>query len=148
VDAILFASQKLAPDMVHLTDEAGWLFVDGMLRAAEDIFGAELIDLEMDQGMSMMVEGSIEREKVKLKVVGTSQNSTGKIEKSILLLNNDMTRRGEYDNLMFAQIRAELDTIRKEDRIVITGLSSTDPIPTSHVDRLKMDDRNCQFHFK
>jgi hypothetical protein len=32
-----------------MTNEAGLLFVDGMLRVAEDFFSAELIYLEMDQ---------------------------------------------------------------------------------------------------
>ncbi len=34
-DAISLASQKLEDDMVHLTDEADWMFVDRILLEAD-----------------------------------------------------------------------------------------------------------------
>ena len=52
-DAISVMSQKFEPDMVHLTMETGSIFVDGLLRAADDFFNAELIDLEGEQETAM-----------------------------------------------------------------------------------------------
>ena len=41
-------------------------------------------------------------------------------------------QRKENDNLIFARIREELDftsNAKKEDRVIITGLTSKDPCP-------------------
>ncbi len=35
--------------MMQLIEEAGWIFIDGILRAAEDFFNAVLIDLEGEE---------------------------------------------------------------------------------------------------
>ena len=66
--------------------------------------------------------------------MATSTSTDGSIHK----LNVDLLSRRENDNLMFARIREELDTIsnaKKEDRVVITGLSSRDPAPVAFEDR-------------
>ena len=44
--------QKFEADMVHLTENSGRIFVDQILRLADDFFTAELVDLEKEQGRS------------------------------------------------------------------------------------------------
>ena len=44
-DVMPRASQQFEEDGVHLTDASGRIFVEGMLEAAEKIFGAQFIDL-------------------------------------------------------------------------------------------------------
>jgi hypothetical protein len=130
--------------MVHLTRDAGLTFVDGALRAAEDFFGAELVDLEPNQESmeKNIASGSNERVNEKnqddQKKIGEQKgnpfaNET-KLERSLQQINEKINRRNENDNLIFARIRDELDTIsntKKEERIIITGLVSNEPIPTA-----------------
>jgi hypothetical protein len=64
----------------------------------------------------------------------TSATTDGSIQK----LTVELLNRRENDNLMFARIREELDSIsnaKKEDRVVITGLSSKVPAPAALEDR-------------
>ncbi len=127
-DAISSMSQNFEPDMVHLTMEAGLTFIDGILRAAEDFFNAELVDLEDEREVAMdIADGGCSGSS---KTIGTVDQKT--IEKTVQQMTDRFNQRKESDNLIFARIREELDfisNVKKEDRIIITGLTSKDPIP-------------------
>ena len=49
IDAISRSSQKFVRDEVHLTDDAGHTFVDGILNGAVSFFGAEFVNLDTDK---------------------------------------------------------------------------------------------------
>ncbi len=104
------ASQQFDPDQVHLTATSGKIFVQGILEAAETFFRAEVIDLSgIDSG-----------------------SDSASLADRVRKLEHDTEERKFNDNLMFARTREELDTSSnkaKEDRIVITGLTSTTPPP-------------------
>ncbi len=114
-DVISRASQQFDPDQIHLTDASGKVFVQGILEAAEKSFHAEFIELgdgEVSDPPAPPGEPSL----------------ADRVRK----LENDTEERKFNDNLLFARTREELDTASnkaKEDRIVITGLSSTQPPP-------------------
>jgi len=119
VDVISRASQQFEKDGVHLTPAAGKVFVGGILEEAEKIFRAAFVDLGGE----------------------TEDSSTGgtstTIEDRVSKLEAETAERRWNDNLLFARTREELDTAAnklKEDRIIITGLTSKTPPP---MDRAK-----------
>jgi hypothetical protein len=114
-DVISRASQQFDPDLVHLTPASGKVFVQGLLDAAEKAFQAEYVELG-DEDVSPPP--------------GTSGEAS--LSDRVRKLEHDTEERKFNDNLMFARTREELDTSSnkaKEDRIVITGLTSTIPQP-------------------
>jgi hypothetical protein len=112
-DVISRASQQFDEDGVHLTPDAGKLFVGSILEAADKIFSADYVDLAKDD---------------KSKPEAPEFN----LENRLKRLESEVEERRWYDNLLFARTREELDTISnkaKEDRIVITGLTSATAPP-------------------
>jgi hypothetical protein len=112
-DVVSRASQQFDPDLVHLTAASGKVFVQGLLDAAEKAFQAEYVELG---------DGDL----------GPSPGPSGEASliERVQKLEHDTEERKFNDNLMFARTREELDTASnkaKEDRIVITGLTSTIP---------------------
>ncbi len=112
-DIISRASQQFEQDGVHLAPAAGKIFVEAILEASEKVFKAAFVDLDKDlSGPSVVLEL--------------------KLEVRLCRLKNEVEERRWYDNLIFARTREELDTIAnkaKEDRIVMTGLTSSTPPP-------------------
>jgi hypothetical protein len=112
VDVISRASQQFDQDGIHLTPAAGKIFVEAILEASEKIFRSEVVDLEMDE---------------------TITDEAPALANRLSRLENEVEERRWNDNLIFARTREELDTIAnkaKEDRVVITGLTSTTPPPS------------------
>jgi hypothetical protein len=110
-DVISRASQQFENDGVHLSKASGKIFVEGILEMARRTFEADYVDLEAGNE-------------------GTSSNV--KLEDRVTKLEKDTMERRWNDNLLFARTREELDMAAnksKEDRIVITGLSSKIPAP-------------------
>jgi hypothetical protein len=120
VDVISRASQQFEQDGVHLTAASGKIFVSGILDEAEKIFKATFVDLgDLDESGE-----------------GTSNDASvvARIEK----LETDTAERKWNDNLLFARTREELDTAAnklKEDRIIMTGLTSRAPPPADRQKR-------------
>ena len=146
IDPISLMSQKFEEDKVHLTGEAGWLFLDGMLSAAEVFFAAEMVDLENEESGQEMMEVETrdsEKDTRKISFKGSTKQPLDRPEKwegQMHLLEERVNRRGECDNLIFARVREELDLIsneKKEDRIIITGLTSSTPAPSAFEERKK-----------
>jgi len=113
VESISRASQQFESDQVHLTQAAGKIFVSHIVEAAEEIFKAQFVDLSDDE------------------TNGESDPAVG-LEKRVAKLENDTEERKWHDNMLFARTREEIDTMAnkaKEDRIIMTGLTSTTPPP-------------------
>jgi hypothetical protein len=111
-DVISRASQEFEGDGVHLTKQAGKVFLDSMLESAEKSFTATFVTLEDDE------EGS--------------GPGMAMLESRISKLERDTEERKWNDNLLFSRTREELDMAAnkaKEDRIVITGLTIKTPAP-------------------
>jgi hypothetical protein len=118
-DVISRASQQFGEDGVHFTPAAGKIFVASILEASEKIFKSEFVDLDKDDPKPDAEPGA-------------------SLEVRMSRLENDVEERRWYDNLLFARTREELDTISnkaKEDRIVMTGLTSSVPPPREWVQR-------------
>jgi hypothetical protein len=119
VDVISRASQQFKQDGVHLTKAAGRVFIDAILEASERIFKSELVDLENDDA-------------------GSGEAPELALANRLTKLENEVEERRWNDNLLFARTREELDTIAnkaKEDRVVITGLTSASPPPVEWAQR-------------
>jgi hypothetical protein len=43
------SSQTFEQDIIHLTENAGWIFVDGILGATEAFFRSELVNLKGEE---------------------------------------------------------------------------------------------------
>ena len=138
LDCVSKMAQQFESDGVHLTATAGKMFVEAILMTAETFFNAENIDLTNDVEMEI-VEGAS----------GTAVGKNLKIrqdqalENRIISLEAEVRDRKELDKLMMARVREELDMVsntKKEDRIVITGLTSKIPMPDGFEEK-KMDQR-------
>jgi len=119
VDVISRAAQLFDSDLVHLTPESGKTFVESILEESDKIFNSDYVDLSKDEA-------------------GETSAPEMYLENRIRKLENEVEERRWYDNLLFARTREELDTIAnraKEDRIVITGLTSSTPPPSEWVPR-------------
>jgi hypothetical protein len=107
IDAISLASQQFDKDQVHLTKTSAMIFIEGIITCSESFFNAEVINLE----------------------AGGSEERSGQpeIERRLTLLEEEVRARKSNDNLLFARVREELDSMAnktKEDRLVLTGLTS------------------------
>ena len=135
LDCVSRMAQQFDSDGVHLTATAGKMFVEAILMTAEAFFNAENIDLTNDVDMGT-VEGAS----------GSAVGSHAKarqaqaLENRLISLEAEVRDRKEIDNLMMARVREELDmatNTKKEDRIVITGLTSKTPKPDGFEERKK-----------
>jgi len=114
VDVISRASQIFDEDGFHLTNDAGKIFVESILEAAERTFSADFVDLE---GANP---------------AGKTGPDPSEMLFRISKLERDTEERRWNDNLIFSRTREELDMAAnktKEDRIIITGLTSKTPPP-------------------
>lgn len=137
IDVIPVKSQIFLQDGVHLTKEAGKVFINLMLDSAEDFFEADSVDLadgdEQEEGEDQHEEESEEESEIESKL--------DKVAKRLDDLEKAFNLRVNSDDLVFARIREEIDSAankQKEDRIVINGIVSKSPIPR---DRKQMIER-------
>ena len=130
IDAPIKMSQIFEQDGVHLTPTSGRVFVNALLYNADAFFSAEIVNLG-DEGMDTEDDvnevGVVVRPKQ-----ATKDTSRADLETEIANMKDDIIRRRVDDCLVTARIREELDHLsnaRKEDRIVVTGLTSRIPRP-------------------
>lgn len=136
-------AQTFEADYLHLTKESGEIFVESILIAAEKFFAEPLpstaeeetdMDTEQDQTGSQI---GIEIKQSTSGQIPTepSEAETGSKRERIIALEKRMTnleQKSLADNLVFARNREDLDYIsneKKEDRIIITGLTNSIPMP-------------------
>jgi hypothetical protein len=114
LDAIPQGCQQFEEDQVHLTEASGQIFLEGLLTGAEKFFRAPFVQLDDDEDMN------------------EPESKTDELEKRIAALENQARSRQDSDNLVFARLREEMDANSnklKEDRIVITGITSKEAPP-------------------
>lgn len=107
--------QQFEPDQVHLTEDSANIFIDGLLKSAEVFFKAPFINLEEED-----INMDEAEDEVDLSV------RLGKLE-------GHVRARQTNDNMIFARLREESDAVSnksKEDRVIITGITSKEMPPT------------------
>jgi hypothetical protein len=137
LEAMSRMSQNFAADQVHLTIESSKAYVNGLLYHADSLFTAEVIDLV--EGTSKGPERS---ERLARKGDSRQQEldfekNVRSLDKKLEDLNRDIFRRRFHDSLVMARLREDLDTVsntNKEDKIMISGLTSSIPRPTGIVE--------------
>ena len=110
----------------HLTESMGMQFLQAILYFAERIYDAPVVDVE-GEGGTMEVDEEIQ--------AGSDLPTPNEDRLNEVIAK--LEKRQENDNLLFARIREELDFIantKKEDRIVISGMSTTVPKPANQVE--------------
>jgi len=113
-EAIPEGCQQFEDDQIHLTADSGKIFVEGLLKGAETIFETELVVLDSDPDPD-------------------TSTDVQRLEKRIDQLEGQVRARQISDNVIFARIREDLDATAnksKEDRIIITGITSRTAAPT------------------
>ena len=125
-------SQLFIPDGVHLTPGMGLQFLNAVLYFAGQFFDASLVNLEDEAQMETEETEVVASGSGGILQLTQNQETLKTTEEKLLEVIADMEKRRANDDLVFARIREELDFIantRKEDRIVITGLTSDTPKP-------------------
>jgi len=122
------SAQDFEDDGVHLTVPSGKIFVDTIISGAEAFFNAPLVDIAEDnnddssEGRDAEVIRKLEARLTKLEMASKSQ-----VEINFA------------NNLIMARTREEMDATSnrsKEDRVVMTGLKSKNPIPADNRARI------------
>jgi hypothetical protein len=113
VEGILEGCQQFEQDQVHLTEDSGQIFIEGTLSKA-DFFKAPLVDLvDHDSTLEAVDDDDLK----------------ARISK----LEGQVRARQMNNNLVFARLREESDSAAnkiKEDRLIITGITSKTYPPT------------------
>ena len=133
------SSQIFESDGVHLTESAGKVFVENIIAGAELFFKEEVIDLELETESEMDdIEPSNSEEGWVAKRISIVEKEICQLNKQLKDRERDIMERRIQDSIVTARIREELDhtaNSRKEDKIIITGLTSKSPMPKSSVEK-------------
>ena len=131
-------SQYFAGDNIHLTDAMGLQFLQAIVYYAEKVYEAEVVDLEgMDTNVEPIAGGSGSVE---------IQNEVARdatVQEQIDGIKVDTQRRRHFDSLVTARLREENDhsiNLKKENKIIVTGLESRTPMPNDKVESKKWVD--------
>jgi hypothetical protein len=119
-EAIAQGCSQFEGDQVHLTAASGQIFIEGLLTKAETFFNAPVVDLAEDDD--------------EVAALSATEVLALRLDK----LEDQVASRQNKDNLIFARLREEMDFAtnkQKEDRVVITGLSSNVPPPADPAQR-------------
>ena len=123
-EAIAEGCQQFEQDQIHLTKESGQIYIEGLLAKSEVFFKAEV---------HTVVEDEDEDEE-------DSRTPIESLERQIEQLETHVANRETNDNQVFARMREDFDTLSnktKEDRLIITGITSKVMPPTDPEERKK-----------
>jgi hypothetical protein len=112
----------------HLTQASGKVFVKSIILNSEIFFKQEIIDLEDERVNSQKNDSSKIAKRIEA------------VERDIERLRNNLMEQRLQDSLVTARLREEIDYIantKKEDRIIITGLTSKTPMPMQSEEKKK-----------
>ena len=122
-------AQLFDEEKIHLTPAAGKGFVGSTIFYAEKFFSADLVELD-DVAMEVTPE---DRNPNIIPVGENIEEMKKTLEQRLEEVERNMVARQHNDSMVFARIREELDflaNVKKEDRVVVTGLTSTVAMPT------------------
>ena len=112
LNCICTSLQQFDKDGIHLTEGSGIIFIESVLRSAEEIF--EAVDVPDD----------------------VNDQSPEDLKGLVSILKT----RFEADNMMFARLREEVDSTAnrsREDRVVVTGIVCKDPLPRENRQKIE-----------
>jgi molybdopterin converting factor small subunit len=125
VDAFSPEAQKFVDDGIHLTEESMKIFIESTLAASETFFlNSHVNDEDEPSAMDTFSSGIIEIKSV--------EDRVSDLERQLFEIKNKFQEKSSSDNLMMARICEELDMFlnnRKEDRVVMTGLTNSVIMP-------------------
>jgi hypothetical protein len=107
------STQQFDQDQIHLTPSAGKFFVEGILSQAEKFFSSK----KRGGSSSERSDDQVLEDRLK------------KIENQLI----GQEKTNFENNLLLARIREDQDTatnVKREDRLIITGIKMSDPLPT------------------
>ena len=164
LESLSRASQFFESDEVHLTKESGRLFVDCILTSAESHYNAgPVVDLDKEEEEEEEVRMETEEPTVEVKKKKESRRVTFKtnqptiqlqttpemptgleprmnvVERNLKKLESDFKTKSWKDSLMMAKLREDFDfmtNVRNEDRVILTGLTSTTPPPQNKDEKI------------
>ena len=125
-------SQVFEKDGIHLTEAAGKVFVEGLISGAEAFFNEEVVDLEKECDREEATNS--EEANWVARRIAIVEKEIGQLNKELKNRESETDARRIQDSLVTARIREELDYIsnaKKEDKIIITGLTSKTMMPTA-----------------
>ena len=131
-------SQLFDDDGIHLTNAMGSQFLKAIIYFAEKIFEAPVVDLETEQDrMDTDGEPTASGSGVVLTKTPVEQVKVpSTIQEQFDDINRDIKRRRHYDSMVTARIREEMDhliNVKKENKLIVTGLNSQTAMPTDKV---------------
>ena len=127
-------SQQFESDGTHLTESAGKVFVENLIANAQTFFTEVLIDLEKETTGGASLADEKKDSSWITKRIAVVEKEIGQLNKDLTEKNRDILERRLQDSLVTARMREELDFIsntKKEDKIIITGLTSKTAMPES-----------------
>ena len=131
-------SQYFTDDNIHLTDSMGMQFLQAIIYYAEKVYEAVVVDLErMDTSAEPVAGGSGTLE------VQNANARDATIQEQIDGIKDDTQRRRHFDSLVTARLREENDhsiNVKKENKIIVTGIESRTPMPNDKVEGKKWVD--------
>jgi hypothetical protein len=133
-------SQIFEKDGVHLTESAGKVYVENLLAGADNFFREEVIDLVDETTQMDTNTKKVEDASWVAKRISVVEKEIGILSKQLKDRDREIFERRIQDSLVTARIREEMDLIsntKKEDKIVITGLSSKIPMPKAGDEKKK-----------
>ena len=133
-------SQIFESDGVHLTESAGKVYVENLIANAEAYFTEILVDMESEKETKSDTKETTDEGTWMVKRIEVVEKEIGKLNKDLKEKEKEIIGRRLQDSLVTARIREELDYIsnsKKEDKIIITGLTSKTPMPTTSEEKKK-----------
>ena len=130
-------------DQVHLTIDSGKQFLESIMYYAGQVYEAQLVELDNEQVPMEVVaggSGQSETESGIIPLTGPVATMPRTTEQRLDDLEARIETRWKNDDIVIARIREELDfaaNTKKEDRIIITGMTSTTESPKSQIELKK-----------
>ena len=146
INSMLRSSQKFEADEVHLTIEVGKNFVKNILYYAGEFFDATLVEFDEETEMEIATPPSTVEQRDESGPIASGSNMPARdetIQEQIDGIKEDTQRRRHFDSLVTSRLREENDhaiNVKKENKIIVTGLESRTPIPNDKVESKKWID--------
>jgi hypothetical protein len=121
IDCVCKSLQIFEKDGVHLTVDSAVCFLEDMLGKAELAFNAVNINLTKNSGPDAPGR------------VASLEGTNRRIDDMV----DSLSRRFDADNMMFARIRDAAANLKREDRVVVNGITSRTPLPADNRQRLE-----------
>ena len=132
VEALIQVTQEFEADGVHLNPMSGNLFVNTILYNSDAFFNAQVINLDDEMNLTTDDENAARMDLFRKMDPKKLEEKLTSVERKLEKLTEDIRKRRINDSMVMARVREEIDfnaNIKKEDRLIMTGLTSATPMP-------------------